>query len=118
MTDIVLSSEFNEHAAPKTLLIGEPGGGKTHALRTYCDAGIEVAALITEPMGVEVLLDTDPHLFHWMYIPIAQPGWATLISNAKKINMMSYEDLAGQKSGPNKSAYGQFIKVLEALSYF
>jgi hypothetical protein len=108
----------DDNSPPKTLLVGEPGSGKTHAMRTYLDAGLEVFGIITEPMGKEVLLDTPADRFHWMYVPVAQPGFSTLIDNAKKINQMGYDDLANMKSGMNKMNYGQFINLLNALSNF
>ena len=68
-----------------TLLMGAPGTGKTHSIRTLVDAGLEVFVLFTEP-GMEVLGDTDPDKVHWHYVPPADVGFDTFIKNAKAVN--------------------------------
>lgn len=104
---------------PRTLLMGAPGSGKTHSLRTYLEADLEVLVLVTEPMGLEVLADKAPmDQLHWVYLPVASPGWSSLIDSARKINTMSFEDLTNLKSGLSKHTYGQWISVLQALSNF
>jgi hypothetical protein len=96
--------------------MGPPGTGKTHALRTFVDAGLEVFVLFTEP-GMEVLGDTDPDQVHWHYIPPAQAGWDAMVKNAKAIQQ--FENAALQKMpGMNKMAYGQFIDVLNQCQNF
>ena len=101
-----------------TLLIGGPGTGKTHAIRTLADAGLEVFCVLTEPMGTEVLGDTDPTKVHWKYRPAAAPSWAMMLDSAKKINTMTFEDLAKLKTGISKQGYGQYIELLNTLSNF
>lgn len=99
-----------------TLLMGAPGTGKTHAIRTLVEAGLEVFVLFTEP-GMEVLGDTDPEQVHWHYIPPADVGWDTFIKNAKSVN--TFDAAALQKMpGMNKQAYSQFIDVLNVCQDF
>ncbi len=105
-------------AGTNTTLMGETGSGKTHAIRTLAEAGIEVFIIFTEPLGMEILGDTDPEMVHWHYVPPAKPTWDAMIDNATKINKMSYEDLAKIKSGMNKSEYAQFMVVLQQLNNF
>lgn len=98
------------------LLMGAPGSGKTHSIRTLVDAGLEVFVLFTEP-GMEVLGDTDPEKVHWHYIPPAQAGWDSMIKNAKSVQQ--FDNAALQKMpGMNKQAYGQFIDVLNQCQNF
>lgn len=99
-----------------TLLMGAPGSGKTHAIRTLIDAGLEVFIVFTEP-GMEILSDTDPAKVHWHYVPPATPGWAALLENAKKVNTMTNQVLQGL---PNINAkdYGQAMEVLKTFQNF
>ena len=98
------------------LLMGAPGTGKTHALRTLVDAGLEVFILFTEP-GMEVLGDTDSDQVHWNYVAPAQVGWDMLIKNAKSIQQFDNATLQ-KMAGMNKLAYGQFIDVLNQCQNF
>lgn len=104
---------------PKILLFGPPGGGKSHALRTLLevDPEIEVFAIITEPMGMEVLSDTPKDRFHWVYIPPQATNFDNLLKAATVINQMTYEDLSKLKGG-NKLSYGQYIKFLSTLASY
>lgn len=96
------------------LLMGAPGSGKTHSIRTLVDAGLEVFVLFTEP-GMEVIADTDKEHVHWQYVAPAQASWDDMIKNAKSIQ--SFDNAALQKmAGMNKQAYGQFIDVLNACA--
>jgi len=98
------------------LLIGPPGSGKTHSIRTLIDAGLEVFCLFTEP-GMEVLGDTDIDKLHWHYVPPSQPSWDAMIDNATKVN--SFDAGALQKmAGMNKREYAQFVDVLKVCNNF
>jgi len=99
-----------------TLLMGAPGTGKTHAIRTLVDAGLEVFVLFTEP-GMEVLGDTDPDQVHWHYVAPADVGWDTFMKNAKAVNQFDAATLQ-KMPGMNKQAYTQFIDVLNCCADF
>lgn len=99
-----------------TMLCGGTGSGKTHAIRTLVDAGLEVFVLFTEP-GMEVLADVPSDKLHWCYIPPASPDFSDMIASAEKINKLSFEALT-KLPDINKSKYQEFIKVLNALSNF
>lgn len=98
------------------LLMGAPGTGKTHAIRTLVEADLEVFILFTEP-GMEVLGDTDPDQVHWNYVASATVGWDTMIKNAKSIQAFDNKTLQ-KMAGMNKMAYGQFIDVLSQCQNF
>lgn len=101
---------------PKILLLGSTGTGKTHALRTLLDAGLEVFGIFTEP-GMEVVSDTDPAKFHWHYIPPASTPWAQMIDSAQKINTLSFEALT-KMSDINKRQHTEFLELLNTLANF
>jgi hypothetical protein len=101
---------------PKVLLIGSTGSGKTHAIRTLIDAGLEVFVVFTEP-GMEVLSDIPSDKLHWHYIPPAGPDWASMIDSARKINTLSFKSLA-EMSDINKRNYTEFLQLLTVLSDF
>lgn len=104
--------------APKVMLVGATGTGKTHAIRTLLEVkpDLEVFIIFTEP-GQEVLGDTDPKRVHWKYISPASTDWASMIDSATKINTLSFEALT--KLGDiNKRKYIEFITLLQTLSNF
>lgn len=105
------------------LLMGPAGTGKTHAIGTLVDAGVEVFYLALEP-GLESLLGywTDrgkevPANLHWHTLQAPTASFADLIDSAKKINMLPLDSLA-KMIDPNKSKHNQFISLLEALNNF
>lgn len=101
----------------KTFLLGTPGGGKTASLESLLMCGLEVFCIFTEPMDT-ISVETRNHPnFHYVYIAPSAPGFAALLDSAKKINTMNQKMLS-QLSDIKKGSYGQFIKVLEALSNF
>lgn len=102
---------------PKVLLLGEPGVGKTHCIRTLFDAGIRrVGVVFTEP-GMETLGDIPADKLGWVYIPPAVADWDTAISQLKKINTMSFDALA-KVPDLDKRKYAQFIDLYSTLANF
>lgn len=101
----------------KTFLLGTPGGGKTKSLETWIETGLEVFCIFTEPMDTISKEIRNHPRFHYVYIPPAASGFASLLKSAKSINTMNQKMLA-QLSDIEKSKYGQFIKLLEAMSNF
>ena len=105
------------------LLEGPAGTGKTHALGTLADTGVEVFALFTES-GVETLLGywTDrglpvPPNVHWHVLQRASGSFSTLAAAALQVN--TYTDEALYKmSDPNRSKHNQFVGLLTALADF
>lgn len=98
------------------MLCGTTGTGKTHAIRTLVEAGLETFVLFTEP-GMEVLADMPADKLHWRYIAPATPSFADMISSAQKINTMSFEALT-KLPDINKRQYTEFIDVLTSLADF
>lgn len=105
------------------LLMGPAGTGKTHAIGTLVDAGVEVFYLGLEP-GLESLLGyfTDrgkeiPKNLHWHQLDAPKASFMDMLDSAQKINTMNLESLA-KMSDPKRSNHNQFIKLLEALNNF
>lgn len=113
MTDAAV---FDESArAPSVILLGGIGSGKTEAIRTLVNTGIEVFMLAIE--YPDILKDIPKEKLHWKYIPPAIPDWPTLIDNANKINMLNNKALQ-DLPGMNQQKYRQFFSVLEGCANF
>lgn len=93
---------------PSILLAGAPGAGKTDVLTTFVEAGIETFVLITEPGGVESLLDSmerrrlDMSKLHWMEAIPAMVDVPTMEKLFSIVGSTSYEDIAKIKVGIEK----------------
>lgn len=93
---------------PAILLLGAPGSGKTDVTATLTEAGLEVFVLITEPGGVESLLDGHSRRklsiekLHWQTITPAAAGWTAMESMIDTIGRNSYEAIQSIKSGVGK----------------
>lgn len=105
------------------LLMGPSGTGKTKAIATLVDAGVEVFFLALEP-GMESLFGhwTDqgkpiPDNLHWHTLEAPKASFLDMIDSATKINTLSLETLA-KSIDPNRSKHNQFISLLQALNDF
>jgi len=93
---------------PAILLIGAPGSGKTDVTATYTEAGLEVFVLITEPGGVESLIDGHSRRrlsldkVHWQTITPAAAGWDAMEQMVQTIGSQSFEGIQSLKSGVGK----------------
>ena len=115
----------------KTLLLGEPGSGKTSALPTFLkaalDAGREdtkLAVIVTDPGGEESLFDSMERLklpmdkLLYTYIGPTAQSWEALMKAAQQVNTMGYESLAKLKTGVSKEKYTAFLDLLSCLANF
>lgn len=105
------------------LVEGTTGTGKTHALGTLADTGVELFVLFTES-GLETLLGywTDrglevPPNVHWHVLSRPQGSFTTLAASAFSINTMTQESLHKMQD-PNRGKHNQFVGLLTALSDF
>lgn len=110
--------------APHTLIMGPPGSGKTTSAVTLAKKGIDVFVIITEPTGVDSLLDAwdrekvDINLLHYAVVPPVSGDWKAMGEMAQKIKLMNYEDLSKLKSGVGKEFMNQFFKILNLCQNF
>lgn len=114
MTDLV---------GTNTLLEGPAGTGKTHALSTWVETGLQVFYLGLEP-GLETLKGVwadkgkpIPDNLHWKYIRSVNTDLDVLIKGAESVNMMNLESLSKMQD-PNKAKYNAYIDIAKTLNGF
>lgn len=105
------------------LLMGPAGTGKTTALATAVEAGLEVFYLGLEP-GLESLLGywTDrglavPPNLYWRILQPPTASITEMLATAKLINQLSFDALTKMQDS-SRSKYDSFTKLLEALNNF
>lgn len=105
------------------LLMGPAGTGKTRAIGTLVESGVEVFYLGLES-GLESLIGyfTDagkpiPETLHWHILEAPKASFMDLLDSAKKINTMSLDTLA-KMVDPNRGKHNRFVSLLEALNDF
>lgn len=96
------------------LLMGPINSGKTTALTTLLDCGLEVFGIFTEP-GMEVLpLDAA---IKWAYCKPQAPSIDVLEQQAELVQRMNYDDLLKVKN-QNRSEFNQFLHLLQLTAKF
>ena len=109
---------------PAVIIMGEVGSGKTDALLSCIAQGKELFVLVTEPTGVEVLLDgmrrrkLPLEKLHWKLVRPARASMASLIASAKLSNTKSAGDLQSLDVGLDRSSYKQFMELLTSIADF
>jgi hypothetical protein len=104
--------------------MGPAGSGKTTALATLAKAGLETFVLVTEPTGVDSLLDAWDRLalpidrLHYHVVAPASPGWSALEDIGVRANAMSYKDLSELKSGVGKEKMRQWPALIRSMKDF
>lgn len=109
---------------PSVLIMGRPGSGKSWAITTAIEAGLDTFVIVTEPNGMDSVLDAMEQKklpiekLHWHYIQPVAAGWEGLLASAKRVNISSYEDISNLKQGIEKSQCTQFIELLNTCQNF
>jgi hypothetical protein len=110
-------------AGVNVLLEGPTGTGKTYALGTLADSGLELFLLFTES-GLETALGywTDrgqevPSNVHWHVLGRASDSFATMAATADTINRLDLSALSKMQD-INRAKQNQFVGLLRALSDF
>lgn len=105
------------------LLMGPAGTGKTHAIGSLVEAGLEVFYLALEP-GLESLKGyfTDkgkpvPDNVHWHTLKAADTSFADMMLNAEKVNTMTLKSLSDM-TDYNRNKHNQFIELFRVLNDF
>ncbi len=108
--------------APKVLLVGQPGGGKTDAIATLLAAGMEVFVIFTE-QGKESLLEScirrglPMDKLHWARVAAGSPGFGSLKQIAKTINRSTQKEMQGGDGMENRK-YQQMIELIGLCENF
>lgn len=109
---------------PATLLVGPSGSGKTSAIATQLLAGLEVFVVVTEPGGVESLLDGAARLkapvdrLHWTTCLPAAAGWSGIEEMITKINSMTQKGLADETNMGKAGFRDAAMRFLNAFRDF
>lgn len=101
----------------KNLIIGPPGTGKTHVIRTLIDAGITPFVVATEPNCQQTLGDIPEGKWHLHYIAPVANDWADMRANALKVNTASFKLLC-DSTDPNRTKYQQLLEFFDAMANF
>ena len=126
MNDILkaaVSEELSAMAGVNVLLEGPTGTGKTHALATLAETGIELFVLFAEN-GLETFLgywadrgkEIPPNV-HWHVLPRGTGSFQILADMAHKINNTSMEALF-KMNDPDRNKSNQYWVLLNALTDF
>ena len=107
---------------PSVLLMGPSGSGKTYSLSTLLEAGLEAFLFVTEPHGLESLLDVvaakklDLGKLHWRYISPTRPGFETQQRLAELVSISNQGALAGM--APTSRSEASFIQLMKSFNNF
>lgn len=99
---------------PKIILEGAPGSGKTTAILTAADAGLEVFVVFTDPGMAPIVKDKR---VRWKYIPPSTGNWSGILDMATKVNTLSYESIC-KLSAVDRSKCTQFLEILHTMNDF
>lgn len=122
--------------APSAILMSPPGGGKSWSTVTWLMAGIEAFVIITEPNGLDSLLDCirtmpDPNregykvprpgfeklmsLLHYHEVKPKAAPWKDLMDTSRKVGLLTYKDL---KSSASPRGPDVMLDLLQACNDF
>jgi hypothetical protein len=108
---------------PSVLCLGDIGSGKTTSLVTLALAGLDVFVIITEPTGLDSLLDAFEtnkapiEKLHYKVITPARAEFGDLLEQAKRVSVMDYESLSKQKPQGNRQQ-SKFLELVASCKDF
>ena len=111
-------------SAPKVLLFGPPGSGKTFSIWGLLAAGLDVRCVFTEAGGHESVLDAcelhkvDTSKLHWTYISQAKIGWDSFLNVSRIANTQTFEMIANMKMGIEKEKTNNIMELLNTFKNY
>lgn len=104
--------------------MGDSGAGKTYSISSLLRAGLEVFVLITEPNGLDSLIDAvekqklDINKLHWKVVSPVTMDLNLLETQAKQINSLNFEGIQKLTSGVEKKKCTQLMDLMHAIQNF
>lgn len=104
--------------------MGDSGAGKTYSISSLLRAGLEVFVLITEPNGLDSLIDAvekqklDINKLHWMILPPVSMDLELLSKQAQQINTLNFEGIQKLTHGVEKKKCTQLMDLFAAVQDF
>jgi hypothetical protein len=120
----------NEVKPPSVLLQGDVGTGKTDSILSFIDEGLEVFVLVTEPTGVDTLIDSARRRekitkidyiskLHWHLVRPARLSMDMLLKQADQTQKKDASELQKTDSAMcNKRDFIQFTEMLQSIQNF
>lgn len=102
-------------SAPKILLEGPGGTGKTYAIRTFVPQGITPFVIALDAQGIESVADIPCPKLHWHTIGAAAKSWSNMIDESKRLLTLSYDGIT-KMIDANKHKQSRWIATLETLA--
>lgn len=109
---------------PSSIVMGAAGSGKTTALVSYIEAGLELFVIGTEPNCADSLIDAmrerklPMEKLHWHQVLPVAAGWSSINSMITTVNAMSYEDITKLKQGIGKTDQKALKEILDTIQNF
>jgi len=123
MTNISTQNFDPTYPGFNVLLMGPSGTGKTYAIKTLVDSGLETFALFLEP-GLETLIGAwaddgkpIPPNLHWHYLQPKTQGFDQLKKTSDDIGKFDLAGLARMKD-MNRSKNNQMVQLYTILNDF
>lgn len=104
-------------SAPRILLEGEGGSGKTFSLRTLVEAGVTPFVVALDIAGLESVGDTPCPKLHWHAIRAKNKTWTSMVAEATRMAPMGFEGLA-KSADPRKAEQKRFLDTMGAFAKF
>lgn len=115
---------MSQVSTPSVLIMGDSGAGKTYSIASLLKAGKEVFVCITEPNGLDTLLDAVERQklpidkLHWMVLPPVGMDINLILDQATKINQLTFEGIQKLTGGVNKKECTQLMDLFRAIQDF
>lgn len=110
-------------SAPSVFLLGDTGSGKTTSLATLLEAGIETFVIVTEPNGLDSLIDAAARSgnlskLHYKVIAPTRMSIADLMKKSAIVNQKDAGAIQQMSMGLDKNKYQQYATLLQNIGNF
>lgn len=104
-------------SAPKIMLMGDGGTGKTFSLRTLVEAGVTPCVISLDPGGLPPIGDIPEGKINWHVVKPPASSWADMLAKTKERAGLTFEGITQEKDF-TKSKQTRFVEVIETLGNF